>query len=422
MRHILSIIAVVAALALGWSALPVRADAQIAVPGARLPDAGQVVGPIVEPALRDVDRSARDTVRQVERLARERLTRLDRLLRGNSDEIARDASGELARQGELLVMDADEVGLARAAEAGFRVIGTETVENLGLSVTRLALPRERDLAESERMLGELLPGATVSADNLYFQSGAAAMQEADARPLGAPAKAAKQSRSVPVGIIDGAPHASLADRIRSFATGGGTASNHGSAVASLLRDHGVPSVVVADVYGTDRAGGNALAIARALGWLAGEDVRVITISLVGPANPVLRRAVDAARERGSVIVAAVGNDGPAAPQAYPASYPGVVAVTAVDRSERVLIEAGRAGHVDYAAPGADIRALDRRLRRQRVRGTSYATPLVAARIAAALGSGANWRQRLDSEARDLGQRGADDVFGRGLVCRDCGRD
>ena len=82
----------------------------------------------------------------------------------------------------------------------------------------------------------------------------------------------------------------------------------------------------------------------------------MTISLVGPRNPVLERGIAAAQGKGVVVVAAVGNDGPAAPPAYPASYKGVVAVTAVDKRDRALIEAGRALHLEYAAPGADFRA------------------------------------------------------------------
>ena len=143
----------------------------------------------------------------------------------------------------------------------------------------------------------------------------------------------------------------------------------------------------------------------------------MTISLVGPKNPVLERAISA-RARGVVVVAAVGNDGPL-PRAYPASYDGVVAVTAVDGKRHALIEAGRALHLDYAAPGADIRAINAKGKRIRVRGTSFATPLVAARLARALQKGGDWREAIDREAVDLGRKGVDPVFGRGLVCGDC---
>jgi hypothetical protein len=41
-----------------------------------------------------------------------------------------------------------------------------------------------------------------------------------------------------------------------------------------------------------------------------------------------------------IVAAAVGNDGAAAPPAFPASYNGVLAVTGVDGHGRVLFEAG----------------------------------------------------------------------------------
>ena len=176
---------------------------------------------------------------------------------------------------------------------------------------------------------------------------------------------------------------------------------------------------MADVYGTDKAGGNALAMAKGLGWLVARGSKVVTISLVGPRNAVLERAIRAAQRKGVVVVAAVGNDGPAAPPAYPASYNGVVAVTAVDGKRRALIEAGRALHLDYAAPGADIYGRNAKGKRIGLRGTSFATPLVAARLARAIGQGRDWRAALDAEAVDLGRKGHDDTYGRGLVCGGC---
>ena len=123
-----------------------------------------------------------------------------------------------------------------------------------------------------------------------------------------------------------------------------------------------------------------------------------------------------------MIVAAVGNDGPAAPPSYPASYPGVLAVTAVDGRNRALIEAGRALHLDYSAPGADMLAANAAGQWKPVRGTSFATPLVAARASRAIAErGSQWRAALDSEAFDLGRKGPDPVFGRGLICGLCRR-
>ena len=226
-------------------------------------------------------------------------------------------------------------------------------------------------------------------------------------------------------MIDGGVAGDIATQ-RGFAAGAPRASDHGTAIVSLITGQGkvrgaAPGarVLAADVYGTDPAGGNATAIAKALGWLVGQRVPVVTISLVGPANPLLARVVAAAQARGVMIVAAVGNDGPAAPPGYPASYPGVIAVTGVDSRNRVLIEAGRATHLDYAAPGADMLAATADGKAVAVRGTSFAAPLVAATIARLYpapdpGKRTDTIARVDAGAKRLGAR-----FGRGLVCGDC---
>lgn len=385
--------------------------AQLAVPALPVPRLGDVTAP-VDGLLATLDETVRARAAELLQL-RERT--LDRLLRANRDTIERDRFGELARRGELLVLDADQLALGPALAAGFTVIGREPIEGLDLTVVRLAVPAGQSLANAQARLERLLPGAIVSADNLHLAAG---------RGPGSPAGPARSgfapAIAAPVGVIDGGSGpGNPVSAVRGFAKGAPRPSNHGSAIVSLLAGAGVRSVRLADVYGADAAGGNVLAITQALGWLAQGGARVVTISLVGPSNPVLARAIAAAQRRGVVVVAAVGNDGPAAPPAYPASYPGVIAVTGVDRRDRQLIEAGRALHLDYAAPGADLFAGTADGGRAKVRGTSFAAPLVAARVAAALDASAAWQSRVDGEARDLGPRGPDKLYGRGLVCGTC---
>jgi len=345
-------------------------------------------------------------------LAKARIDRLDRLLRQNPALIERDRAGNPARKGEVLLVAPDAATLGHAQALGFTALGEERLASLDLSVTRLSVPAGLSLARAQALLDRELPGATITADVLHFPAGT------PAHDRGAPATAAMPPLQTAVGMIDGAP-AQPVDALQGFAPGVPTPSDHGSAVASLLSRAGVRHIAAADVYGRGPAGGSALAIAQAVNWLIGRQIRVITISLVGPANPLLARAIAAALQRGAVIVAAVGNDGPAAPPAYPASYPGVLAVTAVDARNRALIEAGRALHLDYAAPGAGIRAANARGQFMPVRGTSFAAPLVAARAAAARDAHAALPQTLDREAIDLGTRGPDAVYGRGLLCTIC---
>lgn len=377
----------------------------------------QVVGGVVDTAgrtLEPITGTVGGLARSAAQLAHDRLSRLSELVRRNRETVELDAAGDPARRGELLLMGASNEDVARAEAAGFSVLGRERLDTLDIAVVRVGVPERQSLAKAEAALRRLVPDATVSADTLHFQSGAVAAGGA-AQP--APAPVIDQ----PVGVVDGAPGSAIAvAATRGFAVGAPTPSNHGSAVASLLRSAGVRRIAVADVYGKDPAGGNALAVARGLDWLTGQGSRVVSISLVGPSNPVVAQAVAAAQRRGVQVVAAVGNDGPAAPPSYPASYPGVIAVTAVDGRNRALIESGRAAHLDYAAPGADLLAADAAGRWVRVRGTSFATPFVAARAAAAIGRGPVI-PLLDREAVDLGPKGPDRVFGRGLLCQSCAR-
>ena len=142
-------------------------------------------------------------------------------------------------------------------------------------------------------------------------------------------------------------------------------------------------------------------------------VRVIAISLAGPNNAVVARAVSEAHRRGTYVVAPVGNAGPAAPASYPASYPESVAVTAVDGRGRVLIEAGRTPQLDYAAPGADMAAAQPGGGLISVRGTSFADPLVAGRLARHV-EASDPLAALDREASVRERR-----YGRGLICASC---
>jgi subtilisin family serine protease len=226
---------------------------------------------------------------------------------------------------------------------------------------------------------------------------------------------------VRIAMIDGgiASHPSLAGagiEQRGFA-GQPQPTGHGTAVGSLLVGdqgpfHGAArgaQLFVGDVYGGHPAAGSATTIVRALAWATSKRPTVINISLVGPANGALERAIAAVRSRGIAVVAAVGNDGPAAPPQFPASYPGVIAVTGVDAADRALREAGRAAHLDFAAPGADLVAALPGNGYTPVRGTSFAAPFVAARLAAT-GSTA----QLAAEA--VPGKGK---VGRGIVCRTC---
>jgi len=108
---------------------------------------------------------------------------------------------------------------------------------------------------------------------------------------------------------------------------------------------------------------------------------VINVSLVGPANLIVAAVIKWMLERGYLIVAPVGNDGPQARPLYPAAYPGVIAVSGVTGDGRLLPEASRGSRVDFVAPGIAT-APDIAGREVAVRGTSFAAPVVSRHLAA----------------------------------------
>ncbi|MCW5714084.1 MAG: S8 family serine peptidase [Bauldia sp.] len=178
-------------------------------------------------------------------------------------------------------------------------------------------------------------------------------------------------------------------------------------------------ILVVDPFGTadgeERA--DVFGLVQALERLIEAGVDVISMSLAGNGNALLEEAVVAAQAAGIPVVAAVGNAGPAAAPLYPAGYPGVVAVTAVDRNGVVYRRAVQGSHVTLSAPGVEVVTAASISGVRPQTGTSFAVPFVTTAVAAALaiGHSADLLAYLGAGATDLGEPGRDPVFGWGLV-------
>ncbi len=335
----------------------------------------------------------------------------------------------------LLAVDPSAAELEVLRARGFRVRDAQTLLGLDLGVVRLQPPAGMSPERAEELLRSLLPGRPVDRDARYrLQEGAC--RTSGCWPLQLVGWRA-DPRCVPrrpIGMIDTGvavddPRlAGASIRVEAFA--GGSPPHlraHGTAIAGLLVGTGVPALLpgapllVADVFG-EAAGGDetgAFEIALGLDWLVREGANVVNLALAGPANAVLEAAVRRARGRGTHLVAAAGNDGPAAPPAWPAAYPEVVAVTAVDRGLAVYAHANRGPWIDFAAPGVGVPVLAAGGGMRQVSGTSFATVFVTAALARLLadadGRGLPPVARLARDARDLGPPGRDPVYGHGLV-------
>jgi subtilisin family serine protease len=352
-----------------------------------------------------------------EALAAARLDRLRALVRAQPRRLDVDDLGQPVVRGEVLAVSPDPARLSAARAAGFTVLRTEGDAALGVVVITLAPPHGLDARRAVAQLRRSDPSGTYDYNHIYLDAGGTG-----AAPTLSPTSG---GGAIKVGLLDGgvdARHSAFTGvsvEQRAFA-GETRPSAHGTATAALLGVGRGGRILAADVYGDGKAGGSASAIVAALGWMAASRAPVVNISLVGPPNAALAAAVRALTSRGCLLVAAVGNDGPAAPPLYPASYPEVIAVTGVDARKRLLPEAGQALHVDFAAQGGGLRAARPGGGAVSVRGTSFAAPIVAGRLAGLMaapdpGQAARAVDRLAGVAEDLGAPGRDPTFGRGYV-------
>ncbi|MEL6476121.1 MAG: S8 family serine peptidase [Pseudomonadota bacterium] len=329
--------------------------------------------------------------------------------------------------------------VAALQAGGFAILEDTPLDALQSRALRIAVPPALDLDDAEEAVRTILPGAIVDQNDLYDLAGIGCDDECWAASLVslAPAAPAACRRGAPIALLDTAvarDHPSLRGAnvaVRSFLREGmrSTAPYHGTAIAALLIGESAPGatpmapgarLVVAEVIGRydGEQRGDALGLVKALNWAAETRVRVVALSLEGGANRALHQAIRRLAGRTS-IVAAAGNAGPRGDPAFPAAYPEVIAVAAVDARLRPYRNGTRGDYVELAAPGVDILSAGAGGSRQTWTGTSFAVPFAVAAVlrarAITRGDPAAARTLLRREARDLGAPGLDEIYGFGLI-------
>lgn len=400
-------------LAAAVAALASVADAQIHLP-LTLPSA-----PLM-PLTQSLDAT---TPRALDTAREWRHRQISRLVKDNPRFVESDPNGEPIVRSELIAVGMSEDARARARDRGF-VVDREA-SAAGVSLMVLKVPAGTATASALRDLRAADPQGLYDFNHIYLGVGMAADAEPSSASPAPPGKAPDSHPRIRVGLLDTGvdpAHPAFRDSlIHPWGCGERRIpAVHGTAVASLLVAHGGADLFAADVYCDSPAGGAVDAIVAALGWLSTQPIAVINVSLVGPRNALLEQVVRTLLARGYLIVAAVGNDGPAAPPLYPAAYAGVVGVTAVDAHRHVLLEAERGPQVMFAAQGADLKAASLDHGYTDVRGTSFAAPTVAT-LLAALSNVPDRRAAdaaIDTLARSaihLGSPGRDLTYGFGVV-------
>jgi len=340
-------------------------------------------------------------------------------------------SGPFVPDEVLVTIDGDAAVAADIAGAfGLEIRSQRTSALLGSTMVRYAIPDGRPVGVVLAQLAGDTRATRRAPNSIYdLQQAAGAVNYAFRRIALVPDTASGQD--VNVAVIDTAideTHPAIRDAIAGeFDAMPGievTGRDHGTSVVGLIAGTGefrgiAPGSKIYHARAFEGGKSNMDIILSALDWAAGQDVRIINMSFVGPKNELLEEACAAARERDIVLVAAAGNNGPKAPYGYPAAYEDVIAVTATDDKDQLMTQANRGPYVFVSAPGVNMLApvgggADL------VTGTSFAAAVVTGVIAnlihAAPERSADWiAAALSSTARDLGATGRDADFGYGLL-------
>lgn len=335
-----------------------------------------------------------------------------------------DDDGNPVRRGELIALDLSPEGRDRLESQGFVPVEVSLMPALSAELTTLRVPEGQTATAALAMARALDPAGIYDLGHYYSTP-----YETSTGPgmaAAPPASARNVAGNLRIGLIDtDIRRTNLPSRVDVESRAFGDAStqgnaDHGTAVAAILVAHGAGELLVANVFDNDgrRDFTSAQTIGEALAWLMATHVDVVNVSLAGPRNAVLDALVRRADARGTVIVAAAGNGGPAARPAYPAALPEVVAVTAVDGNQRIYRYANQGAYIRLATYGVQVPVMLADGTRSVFTGTSFAAPRVSARLAACIANGGRREtciSRLESGAQDLGAPGRDAVYGFGFV-------
>jgi len=282
-------------------------------------------------------------------------------------------------------------------------------------------------------------GVDAATSNFYRTASLGQGGDAEAYPLGLTGvEAARQrtaGRGVVIGMIDtpiditnNSLHSSI-ERVELVSAGDEQNRLHGTEVAGVMISQNARigiapeaelfsiSAFSVNPQNPDERRSNSSLVARALEIAMKRGVDVLNLSFAGQQDPVVDKLVEAAIQRGIVVVASAGNGGPNAAPAYPAALPGVIAVTAVDKGEQGFSGANRGNYISLAAPGVGILSTAPRGAFDVSSGTSLASAHVSGVIALMMSLD---RKRfhpdlLGRTATDLGKPGHDDEYGDGLI-------
>ncbi len=203
---------------------------------------------------------------------------------------------------------------------------------------------------------------------------------------------------------------------------------HGTGMAGAIASHvhllGVAPrahiIAICAFGGVGQPKATTVKIINGLDYAIQHGARIVNMSFAGPPDPALSQALQIAREKGILLIAAAGNNGPKSPPLYPGADRSVMAVTATDENDRLFSGANQGDYVTVAAPGVNVLVPAPGGSMQFTTGTSVATANVSGVAALLMAHKPSLkpeeiRSILVTTAQHLGSRGINPQFGAGLV-------
>ncbi|MFI0481681.1 S8 family serine peptidase [Actinomadura sp. 9N215] len=135
--------------------------------------------------------------------------------------------------------------------------------------------------------------------------------------------------------------------------------------------------------GQQSGGADRDAVAQGIRYAVDHGAHIINMSLGGGrqfynGTASQESAIKYALDKGVILIASAGNDGSTANRKnFPAAYPGVIAVGALDRRLRLWKDSNRRSHAAVCAPGVDIVSADASSGYVVGTGTSASSAMVA---------------------------------------------
>ncbi|MGA3526021.1 type VII secretion-associated serine protease mycosin [Melissospora conviva] len=207
-------------------------------------------------------------------------------------------------------------------------------------------------------------------------------------------------------------------------------NGHGTAMAGLIAANGrnggafgiAPKAKILPIHVPipENGQGDPDQTGAGIEWAIEQGASVISLSRGGTSAPRLRTAIETAIANDVVVVASAGNTPGPNYVDYPAAYPGVVAVSGVDRNGRHAKISVSGEEVTISAPSDDIVSTSKDGNYRIGTGTSSSTAIVSGAAALIRSrypdlTAEEVIHRLTATATDKGPPGHDPKYGHGIV-------